>query len=491
MPATDVVIAVWGEWHRTAFLRMNLPTLMVETNLPKFASMIDCRWKFFTTTADREILTRDPLFQEFSELVDLEWIEIAQSEHDNFSAIDVHGRVWIEGMRHARAQGKFVMFMPPDVIWSDGGFGHFADLIVHQGKRAIYINWHLRAISESFIPEFHKRYGVGSSAISASSRDLIRMTLDHIHPLSSIYLRDSEFFPRHSEMMFWPVPGEGVLMHVFALTPFIFDTSRFEYTDRKLVTKVEDPDDLHYVVDSDDLYIVSLAELGKDRDWYETARPFDFVRHAEWWLYYDSPGNDYLTPQPFRLKFSDATEAKWNRTEASARLTLRRAIAAREVYRIWQLAKKRGCHLAGFFLAYILRNDLAHRILDRFEPSTILLPDDEHFRTYFHASSEHFTNPANFEDLRRFVRAHILPGHSIDLEKMNAETGTAKPNDEVQTAISGDTIEIKHVSSATNIFVNGARILSEPIEAGANTVLVVDRPVLPSFHFYGEGRSDA
>lgn len=245
---------------------------------------------------------------------------------------------WIEGMRHARAQGKFVMFMPPDVIWSDGGFGHFADLIVHQGKRAIYINWHLRAISESFIPEFHKRYGVGSSAISASSRDLIRMTLDHIHPLSSIYLRDSEFFPRHSEMMFWPVPGEGVLMHVFALTPFIFDTSRFEYTDRKLVTKVEDPDDLHYVVDSDDLYIVSLAELGKDRDWYETARPFDFVRHAEWWLYYDSPGNDYLTPQPFRLKFSDATEAKWNRAEASARLTLRRAIAAREVYRIgnWQ-----------------------------------------------------------------------------------------------------------------------------------------------------------
>lgn len=484
MVATDIVVAVWGEWHRNAFLRMNLPSLMTPDNLPKFASMIESRWKFYTTANDRQILLKDALFQKFSEHVTVEWIEIAKSEHDNFSGIDVHGRVWIEGMRNARAAQKFVMFMPPDVIWSDGGFGHFADLIVNDGKRAIYINWHLRAISESFIPEFHERYGTGGEPISATAQDLVRLSLDHIHPLSSIYLRNSQFFPRHSEMMFWPVPGEGVLMHVFALTPFIFDTTRFEYTDRKLVSAVEDPSELHYVVDSDDLFIVSLAELGKDRDWYEPARPFDFVRHAEWWHYYDSPANDHLTPQPFRLKFTQADESKWQPIESSARFALRRAFAAREVYRMWKLAKQLECHRAGFFLAYILRNDLAHRIIDRFEPSTILLPNDEHLKTYFHASSEHFTDPANFKDLRRLVRAHILPGDPINQDVMDDAASNNRPSEFIQASQSGDDLNIQQVSAATNLKVNEARIISEAYEAGVNKVFVVDRPVLPSFHFY-------
>ena len=483
MTSIDVVVAVWGEWHRNAFLRLNLPSLMVEQNIPKFASMIDCKWKFYTTVGDREILSSDPLFQQFAEHVDVEWIEVAQSEHDSFSAIDVHGRVWIEGMRSARDAQKFVMFMPPDVIWSDGGFGHFADLIVHQGKRAIYINWHLRAISDSFIPAFHERFGTGETPIHASSRELVRMSLDHIHPLSSSYLRESEFFPRHTEMMFWPVPGQGLLMHVFALTPFVFDTSRFEYTDKKLVTEVLDPNELHYVVDSDDLFIVSLAEMGKDRDWYEVAKRFDFVSHGEWWSFYDSPGNNYLAPQPFRLKFSDTSEDAWRAAEMSSMAVIRRATAAREVFRVWRLAKERGCNLAAMILSHILRNDLSHKVIGQLEISTILLPTDEYLKDYFESWSHFFVQKENFAKLRRFIRAHIISGHCIDLGSSDAETAHSSA---IETAASGDKVEIQQVSSATSITINGARIVSEPYEVGTNILFIVDRPLISSSQFHSD-----
>lgn len=484
MPLTDIVVAVWGDWHRNAFLRMNLPTLMTEQNLPKFASMIDSRWRFYTTAADHEIFEADPLFQEFARIVEIEWIELDKGDHPNFTDIDVHGHVWIEGMKAAREAKKFVMFMPPDVIWSDGGFGHFADLIVHQNKRAIYINWHLRAIADSFIPKFHERFGTGETPIQATARDLVRMTLDHIHPLSSSYLRDSPYFPRHSEMMFWPVPGQGLLMHVFALTPFIFDTTRFEYTDFKLITEVPDPDELHFVTDSDELFIVSLAELGKDRDWYEISRPFDFVRHGEWWSQYDSPGNNHLSVAPFRLKFAETSEDDWRKAELSARVLLRKAIATREMTRVWKKAKERGCNLTALILSHVLRNDLSHKIIGDLRDSTILMPTDEHLRSYFNGWSHYFVQPENFGDLRRLLRAHILPGDSIALGVGGSESGTSSVTNEVLA--SGDPAEIKMVRSARNVVINGARVISEPIELGTSTLLIVDKPAIPSSRFRGE-----
>jgi len=76
-----------------------------------------------------------------------------------------------------------------------------------------------------------------------------------------------------------------------------------------------DPSEIEFVSDSDQLFAVSLAELGKDVDWHMKLRPADAVEIGRWWLNYDSPVNDVIASHKIRWHFNAVTEAEWRRRE--------------------------------------------------------------------------------------------------------------------------------------------------------------------------------
>jgi hypothetical protein len=410
-----ISMAVWGDWHVQCFLDLNLPTLLAARNLPAFTKLLRTDYLIYTTARDWQRIRRAPLFRELAKLVNITFVEL--HEADIKTPMQTHNLVWDKGRVAALATGAMAMVMPPDVAWSDGSLAHIAEL-VERGRSAIFLNWHLRAVAETFIPQFLDLHSGGDLPISVSGRELVSLAIENIHPLCCAYLRDSTAFPHHPEMIFWPIAGQGLLMHVFALIPFIFDPSEFQLTANKSIADLGDVSRLHFVADSDDVFMASLAPLGKDRDWYQRNARIDPVRFAQWWTYYDSPSNDHLARVPFRLHFAEVDETLWRRAEHEALNLIRRLSANRELYRIYVAARRLECARAAQLIAASIHLGVGSVLARRLEPMTVFLPRDEAFGSQWEEISGMLLNPGNKKVLIEFLRAHFAP--SPDLEKTNS-----------------------------------------------------------------------
>ena len=417
-----IVTGVWGTFHTKAFIDLNLPTLLAPGNLPAFTARTDSRYLIFTTAADLAQMESSPLFQRLKDTLPVTFVDIALGTKE--LDIDVHQYIWSQGLQQAKAENSFIMFMPPDVVWSDGSLEHLAKRL-QAGRKALFLNWHLRAVNETFSEDFANAYlqnGVGT--VSANARDLVKMCLEHIHPISTAYLRDSPNFPLHPEMVFWSVPEQGLLMRVLALTPFIFDTTVFTLNSYKLIEQVDDSSLVECVTDSDDLFMVSLQELGRYTNWYDNAARLDYAEVARWWATYNSPANDILISAPFRLKFSEGDEFQWRRQELASRQFSQRLVYTREAVRLWQLAKFAGCNLAASIIAFAICTGLAARLKLEAKPATVFLPTDDALRPYWEKGLSGLLASDSRGRLIDFLAAHTrtddAAGVQLVLEQIRA-----------------------------------------------------------------------
>jgi hypothetical protein len=413
----NYVTAVWGPRHVQSFIDLNVPSLLADGNVPAFGDQIDTTYVIYTPERDRLIIEGSSALRRLRQFIRVEFRELSAS--DIGAPIDTHNRIWRQGIEDAIAAETFILFMPPDVIWSNGSLAHLASLI-SAGKHAIFANWHVRVVSESFIPAFqlnHRRDEDDSIAVDA--RSLVRLSVEHAHPIVAAHMHDSAFFPHHPEMIFWPVEQEGLLMHVLALAPLIFRPDLLRLSPTHMLVDPPDKSRLHYVTDSDKLYMVSLTELAKDIDWYCLNRPLNPSSVADWWLFYDSPANDLLARTPFRLHFAESTEAKWRRAELRARMAIRRLIAARELWRIATKARELGCHRVAQLLSFAVQTGLAHRIITSAKPHVIQLPTDEALASMWEQRDFIFAE-SNRRALTQFLRSHCIQVRQVDENEIDA-----------------------------------------------------------------------
>lgn len=398
--------AVWGQWHVQTFIDMNVPTMLAAGNLPAFAALVDTTYAIYTPARDRARMEAAPSIRRMMEVVRVEFRDLTDDEIG--APVATHHHVWNQVMEQARAEAGYVLLMPPDVAWSDGSLGHLAGLIV-AGKEAMFLNWHVRSVADTFIRTFLADHEPSADcAIAVPSRDLVRRSLEHVHPMTGAYLRDSRYFPFHPEMIFWPVEGEGLLMHILALVPFVFRADALELLPTRLVGRMGSRDKLHFVVDSDDLYMVSLAELNKDADWYAADARLSYPTVAKWWLYYDSPANDPLVDRPYRLHFAEPTPAKWRRAEASARLAIHGMRSAREVLRLAQAAEHLGCKVAARILHCVVQTGLAKALAGSGEALLVQIPEDAALGAAA-GRIDDLLAPINRALLLNALRAHCRP----------------------------------------------------------------------------------
>src|SRR5262245_21071434 len=435
-----ISMAVWGEWHVRTFLEVNLPTLLAPGNLPAFTRLLPTRYLIYTPARDRERLERSRLFRELTQVTEVSFVEL--QEKDIKAPTYTHNVIWDNGRTEALARQSIAMVMPPDVAWADGSLGHMADLVM-QGKSAIFLNWHLRAVSDTFIPQFLDLYHCQDQPISVPSRDLVALTFENIHPLCCAYFRDSDCFPYHSEMIFWPIAGQGLLMHVFALIPFLFDPAQFKLTENKSIIEIGDAARLHFVSDSDDVFMTSLAPIGKDNVWYQRNGRLNPVLFAKWWTYYDSPSNDHLVIHPFRLHYSEMDERVWRAAELQARQLIRRLMVTRELYRVFLAARQLECSRAAKLIASAMHLGLGPLLARELRPMTIFVPHDSAFGDEWEEIANTLLHPANRRLFVAFLKAHFRPS-----------------SEDLATAMSGI---VDH------------SMLGEPIHTGAHTVFRIRR----------------
>ncbi|WP_353560075.1 fasciclin domain-containing protein [Pyruvatibacter sp. HU-CL02332] len=474
-PKLMMVTAVWGDWHTKMLLEMNIPTLLAPDNMPALSKQVDVTYVIYTRDEDFDRLDKAPIILEMRRYMKVNVTLLKDVDLSN--PIAAHHAAWAKGIDLARAAGMLALLMPPDVAWSSTSFKTVGQKLA-EGHQAILMTY-LRVEDKSFEKNILALRTAGSHSLTISGNDLVTLCVRSLHPLMAAYLRNSDYFPIHPEMMFWPVKDEGMVLRVLAREMFLFDPNKAELNAVALPNRPFKPGEACFIDDSDDLFAVSLAPLGTDLAWHVNRRTADPIDVGGWWLSYDSPVNDFVVSHKVRWHFAPVTEKKWQAAELASDLFIRRAAANREANRLWLGARHLGCRLAAKLIALSIYTGLAARVARGRKGNIVLLPSDEALE----AEGQEFVD-ALFDAKSHAVRsqlfkAHLVPEHDpveagvdplaqLALSDVNAEIGTV--SGQVHTVDRRDGV----------LFVSGARVVGEPISLGPHIVYIVDKVLEPA-----------
>lgn len=401
---------VWGPWHTGVYLDVNLPSLLASGNLAALAQKHDVLYRIHTAHGDVARIKASAAFRRAEQIVPFDVVGVAIDP--GIDPIAMHHLLWRRSIDEALQAGAMILFVPPDVVWSNGAFGHVADLAA-AGKRAIFMTY-VRVVAETAVPELQRMFlNKDTQVIDVPARRLVEAAMRHLHPLFLTYLRDSRNFPVHPEFILWPVDGEGYLMRVLVREMFAYDPSFIHLNQQALPAHPLDADQVHYITDSDDLFSLSLAPLIKDVEWYATPRQLDLYELGRWWLRYDSPANDTVASHHFHIHTGDRTPEKWRRKELESDALIKRAMGTREILRILSAMPAADQRHAQEILSLALaETKLAHLASPR-RRVTLLLPDAQSTYRALFDEQEDALAPAPRRRLVRSVLDHVVIG---DLE---------------------------------------------------------------------------
>jgi len=456
-PKLLIVTAVWGRWHIDAFLNLNLPTLMAPGNFPALAEICDIHYVIYTNRQDQVELAESPIISGLNRLMTVE--QRLLEDHVLVDPIAAHHLAWERATEDAKKSGSLILMMPPDVAWSDESFGNVG-LLMSEGYRAIFMTY-LRAEENSFSATLGAEPKSEDKSLSISSDRMVELCLNCLHPLMAAYLADSEYFPIHPEMMIWAVPGEGLLVRVLAREMFLFDPNEIELNKMRLPKEPVSPKNGYFIADSDQLFGVSLAPVGKDAEWHLTPHQADPVEVGGWWSIYDSGVNDFIVSHHVRWHFAPVTESKWKDKERLSDLFIRRAAGVREGIRFWQIAHR--LHLpkvAGLLAVAAQTGIMSRALIGRGEAVAVLLPTESAFRNL---PSNQYNELLTFEGaqkLSKLIRAHIIMLEDLDALEGDPLLRWAK---EGCSSIAGGHGEHEYSMSFDGVVhIDGYRLLLEP-----------------------------
>jgi hypothetical protein len=412
---------VWGPWHTQVYLDLNLPSLLTSGNLTAFAARHQVTYRILTSSQDAERIAAAPAYQRASAIVPMELVACV-GDHPA-DPIALHHALWRRSIEEARAAGAMILFVPPDVVWSSNAFGHVAELAA-AGKRAIFITY-LRVVEETCGPEVRRLFGDPARAlIDAPSRALVDLAMRHIHPLALTYMRDSPNFPTHPELIFWPAAREGLLMRVLVREMFAYDPRLIDLNQQALAAHRVDPDLVHYITDSDDLFSLSLAPAAKDIEWYIRPQRLEALKVASWWLAYDSPLNDRVAAERFYIHGRDRDPLTWRRAERESDALMDRLAGMREVLRVLGQLTRRDCEQARRLIAMALATTKLARVLRPAGPLTLLLPRNQAVLRWLLDGGDALLQPGRSRGLIDLVLQHAFVGRHYFQPGDNAQLQT-------------------------------------------------------------------
>jgi uncharacterized surface protein with fasciclin (FAS1) repeats len=456
-------VAVWGDWHVNTFVTLCIPSLLSSGNLPAFVGMRNARCIVFTTERDRSIIQASASWRQFAALIDVSFSTLSTEEISD--PIDTQQKVWSQAIGSVAKTGSFLFFMPPDVAWSDGSMQTIANALAH-GKNIIVVPWTVRAVSETFLPAAVEYLRQGGIAGGFPARKLVRMTLQHLHPLMSAYRRDSNFFPYHAEMLLLPIAQQGILLNLLASTPTIFRPSDITLNQNKLIASGCQIEDVYMPMDSDDLFAVSLTPLVKEFHFFNRPRRSNPIMIGRWWTRYPSASNDILANISYRIHYSPIDVLAWRKAERMAQHFLQRCMVTRDALTLWDLIfLQRDLVQAGRLLALAVNGGLLTRIVGRPGRKFIAIPNDSAFA----AARIDMEDLCSYEQRHRLVRT--LRQHVMDLPEMASEIDNEEYSREALN-VAGERVAISSREGA--LYVAGRRVIGRPISFGSHVMVVTD-----------------
>jgi hypothetical protein len=402
---------VWGDWYVTALIDHTLPSLLSPNNLPLLAGDCDLEYVVMTRQAEAARIEGSPAVQLARRVMRVHVVPALPAVIDpSINVFNFHHLMWNFAHERAKKEGAYVFNVPPDAVFADGAGKTWADLL-RQGMKSIL--WMFPRAVDTVMPVVRERYLTPDGAINVPPRDLVKLNLEYLHPLSKAYFADSPHFPDfHPEMMIWPVANEGLLMRGFAGEARLFDPRQVALTPQQIVTGPLD--ECTFIDDSDRMYMMSLAPAGHNADWYRPRAKADPCHIGRWWLNFDGTSNDLAASRQIRIHTGEAADPVWRARERRANLFISRAVASREFFRVANMAFSADCAWTAALLTMVGRTKACLRIFPKPMQTIVFGPTDAAVAPL---SIGDFLKPNAARRLAMFLRSHVViderPGVSL------------------------------------------------------------------------------
>ncbi|MGE0229969.1 MAG: hypothetical protein AB7U23_15825 [Dehalococcoidia bacterium] len=253
-----LITVVWGDVYLDLFTSIVLPSQQTEGNLHGLARRANATYKVYTVPGDVPRL--EEALSDLRRHMPVEVVPVVALETKNHHlAISRCHRL---ASQAAAREGAALVFLTPDAIWTEGSFTGIVDL-QEQGKRVILMPG-IRVEKESFLPGYRRALAERGGE-SLPPRELIRLAMPTLHPISRSVCWDSTHFSTHPSHLYWRVGERGLLAHCFHLHPLLIDAGGrgldFKGTiDDDFVHRVApDTSEVHVVEDSDQMAVLEIS----------------------------------------------------------------------------------------------------------------------------------------------------------------------------------------------------------------------------------------
>ncbi|HTP81628.1 MAG TPA: hypothetical protein VMQ11_01720 [Alphaproteobacteria bacterium] len=324
MKGVYIVVPVWGERYVQRWLRYGLASLLADGNLPVLAKVAPTKLLLCSTQEDLSVLLASPLLKAVRDLCGLRVVTLAQNAAElrghKYNLMSVCHNL---GLKQAWADDYGVIFGLADVLAANGSWGTVSRHIA-AGRRAV-LTQGLTVREELLDPLLAAHATRTETSLSVAPRNLVRIALEALHPLSMSQVWGAPYFTVHPSIMFWPLKGHGFLMRSWHLMPlFLHPDRQAQITTTAdgdlLGSALSNPDDCACITDSDDgcffdvaypekLDFIpahpSTADPTRIAKWLETnTRPFnrDMIRHKFWF-------HDGIDPNDWRAVEEESDRA--------------------------------------------------------------------------------------------------------------------------------------------------------------------------------------
>lgn len=467
------VTGVWGKWHTDVFLSINLPSLLASGNFPKVGKKGANVFDVYSSTTDAETIRRSKIFQTISATIPTTLTALNDRQLGT-SAVGQE-EIWRKGAELARKAGQAVVFLAPDMFWSNGAMAEIAASF-ERGNRAIYMTV-LRALEETFAPAILSRPGRSTAgSLSISKQELTKLIFKHFQALHMVSQYRAPYQLFHQEHLFWMIPEEGLLARTLAAHSLGIDPSFFILNEKFSPNRVSASDPIEFAPGNQDIFGVSLTPLFKDIDWYFDQRNFDDNYRGEWWTVFANPVHPRLASVPFKFTLGGTAIAPWQSAEHASASVVRRSLIARDLHylRIGLKSDER-CSQAALLIAVAAQGKLLSRWHDR-SPLTFLVPVNQAFADLPHWFEE-IMNPREERQLFHLLRRHVIRD-TIDLDATTHLEARRPPKYGTYHARTVRTLDRRNLAvehKAGAVTIGGAEVLGKIDVANGSVCYLIDR----------------
>ena len=317
MAPLHFITVVWGAAYSELYLDVVLPSQLSPGNLLYFRDEgVRAAYKIYTKREDSERIRQAAIFSELSAVLPVEIILIDDVNiGEKYEALAECHRRAIKSADEACAA---LVFLSPDSIWSDGTFRNLCRAAA-AGTQAVMVSG-VRVVKETFVPAYaicHRGNGRASTGIQA--RELVKLSLDHLHPVTRSLFWDSAHFSTWPSHLYWAVDREGFVARCFHLHPLMVNPSRRGLLPRNTIDDdyialaCPDPVALHVVEDSDELVGCEISEYNQFGSF--PPRKSSALAVALWAKYHARANHVSFSRRTIRFHHADLSE-RWRQAES-------------------------------------------------------------------------------------------------------------------------------------------------------------------------------